>query len=161
MNTLWAKLAVLIAVVIISVVGILTALLFYMLDPPDEQQGIRPMADQVQLLERIARAAPDLVSIQQKPAEGKVMVETTTWLRDMLEAQGEPRDVLVTRVNSSDPVALSIPVGNGWLITQLTDLPPEGGIFNLLLKWLAFIAFGAMVVALFFCEPDDQASRPP
>jgi signal transduction histidine kinase len=151
-NTLRAKLAMLIAVVIIAVVSIITGVLYYLLRPPDERQAISPMAEQVQLLVGIARAAPALVSIQQKPAEGKVVADVTSWLRETLEARGVPRDVLLSRKNSRDPLLLSIPVDQGWLITQITDLPPPGGVFNLLLMWHALIAFGAMAIALFFAN---------
>lgn len=151
MNTLRAKLAVLIAVVIISVVGILTAVLIYVLGPPDDRQAIGPLADQVQLLERIARDAPALVSIQQKPAEGEVVADMTSWLREILKARGAPRDVLVSR-DSRDLPMLSIPIDQGWLITQIPDLPPQGGTFKLLLMWLALIAIGAMAIALFFAD---------
>jgi hypothetical protein len=147
-NTLRAKLAILIAVVIISVVSILTGVLIYLLGPPGKRQAIGPLTDQVQLLAGIARAAPALVSIQQKPAEGEVETDVTSWLRETLEARGVPRDAVVSR-NSRDMPMLSIPVDQGWLITQITDLPPPGGVINLILKWLALIALGAMAIALF------------
>jgi signal transduction histidine kinase len=133
------------------VVSIQTGVLVYVLDPPDETQPIGPLADQVQLLGQIARDAPALVSIQQKPAEGEVVADLTSLLRDTLRARGAPRDVLVSR-DSRDLSSLSIPVDQGWLVTQIPDLPPPGGVFNLLLMWLAFIAFGAMAVALFFAN---------
>jgi signal transduction histidine kinase len=153
LNTLRAKLAMLIAVVIISMVGILTAVLIYLLKPPDMRQAIGPLADQVKLLEGIARVAPALVSIQQKPADGDVEAEVTSWLRETLEARGVPRDVLVSRKNSRDPtLLLSIPVEQGWLIAQITDLPPPGGVYNIILVWLALIALGAIVIALFFAN---------
>ncbi len=150
MNTLRAKLAMLIAGVIISMVGVLTAVLVYVLRPPDARQAIGPLADQVQLLVEIARTAPALVSIQQKPAGGDVEVDVTSWLRETLEAREAPRDVLVSRKNSRDPPLLSIPVDQGWLIAQITDLPPPSGVYNLILMWLALIAFGAIAIALFF-----------
>lgn len=151
MTTLQAKLAVLIAVVIISVVSILTGVLIYLLKPPDERQAIGPLADQVQLLVGIAHAAPALVSIQQKPAEGEVDTDVTSWLRETLEARGVPRDVVVFR-NSSGLPMLSIPVDQGWLVAQITDLPPPGGVFNLILMWLAVIALGAIAIALLFAN---------
>jgi signal transduction histidine kinase len=150
-TTLRAKLALLIAVVIISVIGIITGLLIYLLKPPDERQAIGPMAEQVQLLMEIARAAPALVSIQQKPAEGKVETDITSWLREALEARGMPRDVVVSRSSRNRPM-LSVPVDQGWLVTQITDLPPPGGVFNIILMWLGLIALGAVAIALFFAN---------
>jgi signal transduction histidine kinase len=149
-NTLRAKLAMLIAASIISVVGILTGVQFYLLGP-EERQAIGPLAEQVQFLERIAREAPALIQIVQEPAEGRVSTDITSWLREMLKAQGVPRDVLVSR-DARDLPMLSIPVDQGWIVTQITDLPPEGGLFSVLLLWLALIAFGAIAIALFFAN---------
>jgi signal transduction histidine kinase len=149
-NTLRAKLAVLIAVMIVLVVSVSTGVLIYLFKPPDERRAIRPMAEQVQLLEQIARVAPALVSIQQKPAGGAVDADLTSWLRDTLAARGTPRNVLVSR--KDDLPLLSVPVDQGWIVTQITDLPPEGGLFNLLLRWFALIAFGALAIALFFAN---------
>jgi signal transduction histidine kinase len=151
-TTLRAKLAVLIAVVIISVVGIIIGARVYLLGLPDERQAIGPMVGQVLLLEQVARAAPSLLSIQPKPAEGWVDADMTSWLREALASRGTPRDVLVSRTTSRDLTMLSIPVDGGWLVTQLTDLPPPGGVLNMILMFLAFIALGAIAIALFFAD---------
>ena len=149
MNTLRAKLAVLLTVVIISVVGVSTGVLIYLFGP-DDQQAIGPLAEQVELLERVMRVSPALLNIQQKPAGGEIDGEITAWLRDALKARGIPRNVEVSRKDRLP--LLSIPVDRGWIITQITDLPPGGGRFNLLLIWLAFIALGALAAALFFAN---------
>nr|WP_246563387.1 ATP-binding protein [Bradyrhizobium liaoningense] len=145
-----AKLAVLLTVVIISVVSVLTGVLVYLFDPPDERQAIAPLAEQIELLEKVMRVAPTLVDIQQKPAGGEVEPSLTGWLRDTLKSRGMPRDVVVSR--KDDKPVLSIPVDRGWIITPIPDLPPQGGVFNLLLIWLAVIALGALAVALFFAN---------
>lgn len=152
MNTLRAKLAVLIAVAIISVVGIIIAARVYLLGLPDERQAIGPMVGQVELLEQVARAAPSLLSIQPKPGEGQVDADLTSWLREALASRGTPRDVLVSRTASRDLSMLSIPMDGGWLVTQLTDLPPPGGIFNVILVFFAFIALGAIAIAIFIAN---------
>ncbi|QCI69465.1 HAMP domain-containing protein [Phreatobacter stygius] len=136
---------------IILVVGVITAVLLYVLRPPDERQAIDPMADQVQLLERLAREAPTFVSIQQKPAQGESEADLTFWLRDTLQARGAPRDVVVSR-NANDLPLLSIPVDQGWIVTQITDLGPAGGVFKIIAMWLALIALGAIAIALFFAN---------
>lgn len=152
MNTLRVKLAVLIAVAIISVVGAVIAARVYLLGLPDERQAIGPMVSQVELLEQVARAAPSLLSIQPKPADGWVDADLTSWLREALAARGTPRDVLVSRTVSRDLSTLSIPVDGGWLVTQLTDLPPPGGVFNMIMMFFAFIALGAIAIAVFFAN---------
>lgn len=150
MTTLRAKLALLIAAAIISAVGISTGALVYLLGP-DERQAIGPLAEQVQMLDRVAREAPALVSIEPKPDEGEVETDITSWLREALAARGIPRDVLVSRDARNLPM-LSIPVDQGWIVKQITDLPPQGGFLSALLLWLALIAFGAIAIALFFAN---------
>jgi signal transduction histidine kinase len=148
-NTLRAKLAILIAVLIVSVVGISTSLLLYLFKPPDER-AIDPMVEQVQLLEQVARLAPALITVRQHPAGGEIEANLTGWLREALRARGIPRDVVVSRKNGLP--LLSIPVDQGWIITQVSDLPPRGGGFKILLMWLSLIASGALAVALFFAN---------
>lgn len=152
MNTLRVKLAVLIAVTIISVVGITIVARVYLLGLPDERQAIGPMVGQVELLEQVARAAPSLLSIQPQPGEGQVDADLTSWLREALAERGAPRDVLVTRTASRDLSMLSIPMGGGWLVTQLTDMPPPGGIFNAIVVFFALFALGAIAIAIFFAN---------
>ena len=152
MNTLRVKLAVLIAVAIISVVGAVIAARVYLLGLPDERQAIGPMVSQVELLEQVRRATPSLLSIQPKPADGWVDADLTSWLREALAARGTPRDVLVSRTDSRDLSMLSIPTEGGWLVTQLTDLPPPGGVFNMIMMFFAFIALGAIAIAVFFAN---------
>lgn len=152
MNTLRVKLALLIAVSIISVVGAVLAARVYLLGLPDERQAIGPMVSQVELLEQVVRAAPALLSIQPKPGEGQVDADLTSWLREALAERGTPRDVLVSRTISRDLTTLSIPVDGGWLVTQLTDLPPVGGVFNMIMVFFAFIALGAIAIAILFAN---------
>jgi len=149
-NSLRAKLVFLITVVIVSVVAVSTSVLIYLFDPPDEKQAIAPLVEQVHLLLEVARITPSLVTIQQTQGGGNLNVDLTNWLQDALQARGTPRNVLVSRKN--DLPLLSIPLDQGWIVTQITDLPPEGGVFNLLLMWLAFIALGALAIALFFAN---------
>ncbi|WP_041801889.1 sensor histidine kinase [Rhodopseudomonas palustris] len=150
MNTLRAKLAVLIAVMIVAAVSISTAALVYLFKPPNERQAIGALADQVELLDRAARVAPSLVSVRQEPGGGQVEANLTAWLRQAVAERGMPRDVVVSR-NDHLPL-LSVPVDRGWIVTEIADLPPEGGILNRLLKWLAFVTFGVLPVALFFAN---------
>uniref|UniRef100_Q07JG8 histidine kinase n=1 Tax=Rhodopseudomonas palustris (strain BisA53) TaxID=316055 RepID=Q07JG8_RHOP5 len=135
---------------IVAAVSISTAALVYLFKPPNERQAIGALADQVELLDRAARVAPSLVSVRQEPGGGQVEANLTAWLRQAVAERGMPRDVVVSR-NDHLPL-LSVPVDRGWIVTEIADLPPEGGILNRLLKWLAFVTFGVLPVALFFAN---------
>ena len=151
MNTLRTKLAIFVAIMIITMVSLITGVLVYLLRPPDGREAISPLTEQVQLLVNVAQTAPALLPIYKAPAEGSVKTDLTDWLREALKAQGIPHDVVVSR-NARDMPLLSIPVDQGWLIAQITDLPPAGGLINLILMWLALIALGAIVIALVFAN---------
>jgi len=49
-NTLRAKIAVLLVVAIVSVVGVLTVVLFYLLGPPKHVHSLSPVAEQIETL---------------------------------------------------------------------------------------------------------------
>lgn len=150
MNTLRAKLAILITVLIVSVFGISTSLLIYLFKPPHERGVIDPLVEQVQLLEQVARVAPGLVTFHQVPAGGDINADLTRRLRASLRARGIPRDVVVSQKN--DLPLLSIPVDQGWIVVQVSDLPPRGGTPNVLLMWLSLIVPGTLAVAFFFAN---------
>jgi signal transduction histidine kinase len=149
-NTLRAKLAILITVLIVSVFGISTSLLIYLFKPPHERGVIDPLVEQVQLLEQVARVAPGLVTFHQVPAGGDINADLTRRLRASLRARGIPRDVVVSQKN--DLPRLSIPVDQGWIVVQVSDLPPRGGTPNVLLMWLSLIVPGTLAVAFFFAN---------
>jgi len=52
-NTLRAKIAILLVVAIVSVVGLLTVMLFYVLGPPKRVHSLDPVARQVETLVRV------------------------------------------------------------------------------------------------------------
>ena len=55
MNTLRAKIALLLIVAIVSVVGLLTLVMRSFLGPPSPQRTIEPVAEQIELLTRIGK----------------------------------------------------------------------------------------------------------
>ena len=53
MNTLRVKIALLLVVAIVTVVGLLTAVLFYLLGPPQRLHSLAPVAQQIETLVRV------------------------------------------------------------------------------------------------------------
>ncbi len=71
MNTLRAKIAVLLVVAIVSVVGLLTVVLFYLLGPPKHRHSLTPVAQQVETLERIVKEGKsDVLMLVPEPRAG-------------------------------------------------------------------------------------------
>ncbi|HEX7533203.1 MAG TPA: histidine kinase dimerization/phospho-acceptor domain-containing protein, partial [Methyloceanibacter sp.] len=151
MNTLRAKIAVLLVVAIVSVVGLLTVVLFYLLGPPKHRHSLTPVAQQVETLLRIAKEGKTRVlKLVPEPAPGRAYAASTERLRDSLAARGLTLAVTITRDGWGAPLVVSIPVeGRGWLLMPITDLPPQGVPWNVLFRWLALITLGATAIAVF------------
>lgn len=148
MNTLRAKLVLLLAVVIVSVVGILTGVLLYLLRPPGGHH-IGPVAEQVLTLARVAKEAPGALTISPEPAEGRPKPGVTRWLREALAERGSDLAVTVSRTDKKGAQVVSIPVSGGWIIAEVPDLPPPEGGWRVLGMWLALITLGALAIAIF------------
>ena len=73
MNTLRVKIALLMIVAIVSVVGLLTAVLFYLLGPPHRVHSLVPIAQQVETLVRVVEADTSRV-----PDSGPTVASRTT-----------------------------------------------------------------------------------
>jgi hypothetical protein len=150
MNTLRVKIALLFAVVIVSVVGLLTLVLFYLLGPPKREHSLAPVAEQVEMVLRLANEGSGAVSIVPLPAPGRVYDGLTQRLRERLAARGADLAVTVSREGWRSPLTVSVPVaGKGWVLFPITDQPPPGVPLYVLIRWLLLITIGAIIIAVF------------
>jgi len=150
MNTLRVKIALLLIVAIVSVVGLLTVVLFALLGPPQRQNKLDPVAQQIETLVRVVNEGTSAISLVPQAAPGRVYGGLTQRLRAALHARGSDLDVIVSRNGRAAPLVASIPFGSqGWLLLPITDLPPQGVPWKVLLRWLALITFGATAIAVF------------
>jgi signal transduction histidine kinase len=149
-NTLRAKLALLLVVAIVSVVGLLTGLMFYLFGPPGPRNAIEPVAEQVAMVVRLATQGQSAVPLAREPSAGLVHPDLTQRLRAAMAAHGVDLAVTVSRNGREAPLVASIPIETrGWLLMPLPDLPPQGPRWMGLFKWLALITFGATAIAMF------------
>lgn len=148
MNTLRARLVLLLAVLIVSVVGILTAVMLYVLRPPGGHH-IEPAAEQVLMLSRAAEEARSALPRSASPAPGRVLHGMTERLNAALAERGAKFAVIVSRADDRAPQMVSIPVGSEWIATPMPDLPPPDGGSWILGTWLALIAVGALAISIF------------
>jgi signal transduction histidine kinase len=152
-NTLRAKIALLLVVVIVSVVGLLTVVLFYLLGPPKRVHSLDPVAQQVETLVRVVDEGTNVLSLVPQPARGFVHEGLTQRLREALSARGTELAVTVSRAGRAGPLIVSIPIeGRGWLLLPISDLPPQGVPWKVLFRWLALITFGATAIAVFIAN---------
>ena len=75
MNTLRAKIALLLVVAIVSVVGILTWVMIALLGPPPPQRTTEPLADQVEMFLRVAKHDTSALTLVPEPSGGDLARE--------------------------------------------------------------------------------------
>jgi len=150
-NTLRVKFAVLLVVAIVSVVGLLTVLLFYLLGPPKRtERALDGVALQVEMTLRLTNEGLEGVVLRDEPAPGRVYERTTEKLREVLKSRGRDIPVAVSRARRHAPLIVSIPIEDkGWLWMPTSGMPPQGPPWKALLRWLSVIALGAVVIAVF------------
>jgi signal transduction histidine kinase len=150
-NTLRVKIAVLLVVAIVSVVGLLTVVLFYLLGPPQRsERALEGTAQQVELVLGLIKEAPDVVTLKQEPAPGQLYERSTEGLREVLTARGLDLPVTISRDGHEAPLIVSVPIGDsGWLWMPTSGMPPPGPPWKALVRWLTVIALGATVIAVF------------
>jgi signal transduction histidine kinase len=149
-NTLRVKIALLMVVAIVSVVGLLTAVLFYLLGPPKRLHSLVPIAQQIELLVRVVDEGSNAVPVVEQPSPGRVLPSLTRRLRETLTLRGLDLPVTVSRDGWRAPLIVSIPlVGRGWVWLPITDMPPQGAPWRGLVRWLLLITIGAIAIAVF------------
>jgi len=150
MNTLRVKIALLMVVAIVTVVGLLTAVLFYLLGPPQRLHSLAPVAQQIETLVRVVDEGSHVIAIVPKPAPGRRQQRLTERLRDSLAARGLDLAVTVSRDGWRAPLVVSIPVKRqGWVLMPIADTPPQGAPWRGLVRWLILITLGATAIAVF------------
>ncbi|EWY39048.1 hypothetical protein N825_08580 [Skermanella stibiiresistens SB22] len=159
------KLAVVLVVAIVAVVGLATFVTMAVVRGPGAQQIMEPIARHLQLIATLTgedgpTAAADL-RFDPAPPTGPRSAHFTESLRAALDRIGHPMPVVVIRPEPPGPdtrMTISFPVpGRGWLTLPLQELPGSGPPWPLLLSYMALIALGATVVALFAAA---KISRP-
>ena len=150
MNTLRAKIALLLVVAIVSVVGILTWVMIALLGPPPPQRTTEPLADQVEMFLRVAKQDTSALTLVPEPSGGDLRENATARLRTELASRGLDLPVTISRKDWNAPLVVSIPIaGKGWLLMPIADLPPQRKPWYGLLKWLALITVGVSAIAIF------------
>jgi signal transduction histidine kinase len=148
-NTLRAKIALLLVVAIVSVVGIITWVMLAMLGPPPPERTTEPVADQIEMFLRVAKQDTSALTLVPEPSPGELRENATERLRAELASRGHELPVSITRKDWTAPLVVSIPIDKGWLLMPISDLPPQRKPWYGLLKWLALITVGVTAIAVF------------
>jgi signal transduction histidine kinase len=148
-KTLRVKLAVLLVVAIVSVVGLLTGVMIYLLGPPSPGRTTEPLAEQIEMIVRMAKRDPSAVTLAAQPAGGRLHENAMRRLRIALLARGLDLPVAISRDGPDASLVVSIPLGSAWLLMPIPDMPPQSTPWTVLFNWLALITVGATAIAVF------------
>ncbi|WP_072369473.1 ATP-binding protein [Hyphomicrobium sp. NDB2Meth4] len=150
MNSLRVKLAMLLVVVIVAVVGLLTAVMVYFLGPPPgRRHSIQPVVEVIEMLARAAEA-PGVLPLKHTLPGGMLDPFITDNLQEELRQRGSSLDVRAYRGGPEQPSFIAARIeGKGWLTMPLPDLPPPGAGWGVMGKWLLLLTFGAVTIAVF------------
>jgi signal transduction histidine kinase len=151
-TTLRVRLALLLVVAIVAVVGLATAAAVLVIGPPVRDKPFLVMAAQVRALhalaaERAEVAGPAAPALSPRPA-GEIAQPVTRLLQQALDATGPPLAAEVVRAPDRT-LSLAVPVGgDGFLVLPFDDRPPPAGGWAILVGWMAAIVVGVAAVAL-------------
>lgn len=150
MNSLRAKLAMLLVAVIVAIVGLLTAVLFYFLGPPPgPRHSIGPIAEVIETLARVAESS-GVPPLAHSLPDGMLDPFITERLQEELRQRGSSLDARVYRAGREQPSFVAARIeGKGWMTMPIPDLPPPDPGWGVMGKWLLLLTFGAVTIAVF------------
>lgn len=153
MNTLRAKIALLLVVSIVSVVALITLAMLYVFSTPSDDQ-VDLLAKQLITMERLAKQNPDAEFLSRQPDAGEPDEDQTELMRSATARLGVPLDVTVT--HKTDDIrfrTVSLRVGpRSWI---LVDIDPSSD--PEFWMWFALITIGVGSIAVFAA---NRMSRP-
>lgn len=155
MNTLRARIAFVLVISIVAVVGLATSAAIFVLGPRGPEKFVEPLVMQIQTLipvfERLELNPGPMRSaaLLNTPADGAVRDVFTRAIQEALRDAGFRNRVLVTKPAGSDLAVASVELpGRGWFTVPTPDEPPPGGVWFILGSWMSLIIAGAVAIAL-------------
>ena len=166
MNTLRARVILLLVVAIIAVVGIASFVALMLLREPSPARTVDPFARQIRLIADLVengigpvgnpgRAAD--FEVHPTPAPGEPDRGTAV-LRDAMRTTGADLPLVVTRRNPGAPLVLSVQIDpHRWLWLPMPDLPVPQGVPVAFAGWMLLLVLGAIGIAVIAA---DKLIRP-
>lgn len=155
MNSLRNRIAALLIIAIISVVGLATFAASRALQRPLPEATMDPITRQLHVLISLAEqnradALAAGMRLQSAPAAGVEQEGLSRFLMKSLQMTGEPKSAIVTKSADVPILTASVDLGDGtWLISEIPDLGPPPGGLTALLAWAVLIVIGSTAVSIF------------
>jgi signal transduction histidine kinase len=166
-NTLRARIILLLAVSIIAVVGIASFVALLLLREPSPARTVEPFARQIRLIADLVengigpvdnpgRAAD--FEVRPTPAPGAPDLRGGELLQDAMRATGPDLRVMVTRPSRDEQSILSVQIDPArWLWLPMPDLPIPQGVPTAFAGWMLLLVLGAIGIA---AVAADRVIRP-
>lgn len=167
MNTLRARIILLLAVSIIAVVGIASFVALLLLREPSPARTVEPFVRQIRLIADLVengigpvgnpgRAAD--FEVHPTPAPGEPDLRGGELLQDAMRATGPGQRVMVTRQSRDEQSILSVQIDPArWLWLPMPDLPIPQGVPAAFAGWMLLLVLGAIGIA---AVAADRVIRP-
>lgn len=154
MNSLRARMAALLIIAILTVVGLATLAASRALQHPNPEGGIDAVARQVRVMTTLAEEMPERMVLagavlRESPAPGEAVPRTTELLTDAMDRMDADSPLTVTRAEGNRVLTVSVDLGDGrWLLVEMPDLSPPDDGWKIFTVWIVMIVIGAVAVSL-------------
>ncbi len=151
MTTLRVRVAALLIVAIVAVVGLATAAAVAVIGPPRRDGPLQALAAQARVLQTLAAVRRDpaaSIPVVPRPA-GEIVEPLTALLQETLADGATPLAAEVLAAGDPQAYTLAVPAGDGGYLTVPIDgRPPPAGGWPILVGWMGAIVVGVAGVAL-------------
>ncbi|MGO4722759.1 MULTISPECIES: ATP-binding protein [unclassified Inquilinus] len=158
MNTLRARITLLLVIAIIAVVGIASFAAVSLLRGPSPERTIDPLVRQVRLIADLVEngigpvSAPGRVAdfeLHPIPGPGEPIERFADYLQDAMRKTGPDLPLRVTRPSPESPPMLSVQIDpQRWLWLTISDVPVPQGVPLAFAGWMVLLVLGAIGIAL-------------
>jgi signal transduction histidine kinase len=152
-NSLRIRIALVLVISIVAVVGLATAATIFVIGPRGPEKFAQPTAQQIRMLiplfESLQSSTSHPAGLLGAPAEGAQRELTTQILQETLRDKGIYNRVVVTKPADHDLAAVSVELpGHRWFELPIPDEPHFGPPWFALGSWISLIITGAVAIAL-------------
>lgn len=153
MNSLRIRIALVLVISIVTVVGLATSATIFVIGPRGPEQFAQPTTMQIRMLlplfESLQSSSSHSAGLVDAPTDGAAREVTTRVLQGALRDMGIHNRVVVTKPADRDLAVVSVEMpGHRWFALPIPDEPHFGGPWVALGSWMSLIIIGAAAIAL-------------
>lgn len=158
MKSLYHRIAALLVLSIVSVVGLATFAASRVLEPPDAREILAPVVSQMRLtLALIATDRDGAIAagadLESHPPEGQYHERLTDALLDMLRQDGIHLQALVNKTDGTPPMMAGVRTPDGeWAMFRIPHRAPPSDWPYILGGWMLLIVLGSLAISFFIAS---------